>query len=303
MIPARNQEVLSMMVDDFWVDEDLLGIRISTYKETANHKPVHQIHYRFAETYPERLLLRGLREQKDYALECQQTIIQPSLKNRLMVSNNNPSKLVDSEEFNSYLKAVCAELEIVDDHGTPVHITMYSLRHANGAELAFCPEISGEEFSRVFAHNSRFSDDGYGYGSKHDELCRTAPFTKQVRDILSPGEDSESARPVTPMRLAKIQKDLHSHLIGIKSVCQENGCSPSFENCVFCDAYLPDPQYISEAELCCEILRKRIELCKDKNDDEALQFNERQLSVYVTFIQRAEEYKEGDTNGGETNKH
>ena len=106
MIPARNQEVLSMMVDDFWVDEDLLGIRISTYKETANHKPVHQIHYRFAETYPERLLLRGLREQKDYALECQQTIIQPSLKNRLMVSNNNPSKLVDSEEFNSYLTEI-----------------------------------------------------------------------------------------------------------------------------------------------------------------------------------------------------
>lgn len=288
LIPGRNQEVLSMTVDDFSVREDLLEIRMPTYKETANHRAVYQTHYRLAEEYPERLLLRSLREQKEYAL--QQEDIGGA---RLMVSPRNPKRAVSSSEFNAYLEEVCEELGVTDAYGEPAHITMYSLRHANGAELARSTEIDRKEFSRVFAHNSQYSDDSYGYASKRDELQYTAPFTQQVREKLSP-QDGSLAQVVTPMRLARLQEEPDTHLIGAQSLCREKRCAPQFMRCVFCEEYRPDPQFIPEAERCCEMLRQRIERCRMTEDEVNLAFNEKQLSAYVKFIQRAEEGREVD---------
>ena len=289
LIPCRNQEALSMMASDFSVREALLEIRIPTYKEAANHRPVYQPHYRLAEEYPERLLLRSLQEQKEYALQRQEDIEEA----RLMVSPRNPQRVVTPSEFNAYLEDICEELGVTDAYGGPARITMYSLRHANGAELARSTEIDRREFSRVFAHNSQYSDDSYGYASKHDERQYTAPFTQQVREELSP-RDGSLAQVITPMRLKRLQKEPDTHLIGAQSLCREKRCTPQFMRCVFCESYRPDPQFIPEAEQCCEMLRQRIDRCQMMEDVENLQFNEQQLAAYVEFIRRAEAGREVD---------
>ena len=302
LIPCRNHEAFSMMIDDFSVNDDLLEVRIPTFKETANHLPVYLSHYRLAKEYPERLLVHSLQEQRAYATNCQTHIEDPNLKYRLMISPRNPKKLVSSNEFNAFLEDICDELGITDAYGNPTHITMYSLRHANGAEMAQFPEITPQVFSRTFAHNSNFSDDGYGYASKHDEMLYTAPFVQQVHNELFPQDACSAAQHVTPTHLARLQREPFSHLIGPQSVCQERGCTPQFTHCVFCENYIPDPYFISEAERCCIVLQQRIEHCRVNGDDSALQFNEQQLSTYIKFIQRAEVQKGGETNGRPAHK-
>ena len=291
MIPGRNQEVLSMMVDDYSVREDLLEVCIPTYKETANHRPVYQSHYRLANDYPENLLVRSLQEQRAYALQCHEHIMEERFLRRLMISPRNPQRVVTSSEFNAYLEDVCEELGVIDAYGEPARITMYSLRHANGAEMSRSTEIGPQEFSRAFAHNSQYSDDSYGYASKRDELQYTAPFTQQVREKLSP-QDGHLAQVVTPMRMTRLQKEPDTNLIGTQSLCREKGCTPQFMRCVFCESYRPDPQFVPEAEQCCELLRQRIERCRVTKDDENLQFNEQQLAAYMEFIRRAKETKD-----------
>ena len=294
MIPSRNQEVLSMQVDDFVVDENLLEIRIPTYKESANHRPAYQSHYRLANEYPENLLVRSLQEQRAYALKCYSSLSKEGEVRRLMVSPRKPQKVVSSSEFNAYLEDVCEELGVSDAYGKPARITMYSLRHANGAAMSRSTEIGPQEFSRAFAHNSQYSDDSYGYASKHDELQHTAPFTQRLRDTLLPQDTDCAARPVTAMRLKRLRNENGSYLIGTHSVCQEKECVPQFMRCVFCEEYRPDSQFIPEAEQCCELLRQRIDRCRATNDNENLEFNEHQLGVYMEFIRRAENGREAD---------
>jgi len=282
-----------MMVDDYSVREDLLEVCIPTYKDTANHRPVYQSHYRLANEYPEKLLVRSLQEQREYALQCHEHIAEARFLRRLMISPRNPQRVVTSSEFNTYLEDVCEELGVIDAYGEPARITMYSLRHANGAEMSRSTEIRPQEFSRAFAHNSQYSDDSYGYASKHDELQYTAPFTQQVREKLSP-QDGYLAQVVTPMRMARLQKEPDTNLIGTQSLCHEKGCTPQFMRCVFCESYRPNPKFIPEAEQCCEMLRQRIEHCRMAGDMENLRFNEKQLAAYVEFIQRAEDGREVD---------
>ena len=162
--------------------------------------------------------------------------------------------------------------------------------------------IGPQEFTRAFTHNSPYSDDSYGYASKYDELQHTASFTQQIRDELSAADTGSAGQFITPMRLERLQADPHSHLIGTHSVCQEKNCTPEFMRCVFCESYLPDPQFIPDAEQCCAILQQRIERCRTVGDSAAVQFNEKQLSAYSKFIQRAEERKGGDTYGGSSRK-
>ena len=104
LIPSRDHEALFMLVDAFSVNEDLLEIRIPTYKETANHHAVYQSHYRFASEYPENLLLRCLQEQQSYAMKCQKHIEEERFRRRLMVSPRNPKRLVTADEFNTFWK-------------------------------------------------------------------------------------------------------------------------------------------------------------------------------------------------------
>ena len=281
-----------MWVDDFSVDEDLLEIRIPTYKESANHRPAYQSHYRLVNEYPECLLVRSLREQREYALKHCGTFSEESVPCRLMVSPRNPQRVVSSGEFNAYLEEVCEKLGVTDAYGNPTHVTMYSLRHANGAAMSQSTEVGPQEFSRAFAHNSKFSDDSYGYASKHDELQHTAPFTQRVRDTFLSQNAGSTARPVTAMRLERLRNESDSYLIGIHSVCQEKGCVPQFLRCVFCESYQADPSFIPEAEMCSELLRKRIEHCRIVADVENLHFNEQQLAAYEEFVRRAEKRRE-----------
>ena len=287
LIPGRNQEVLSVDIDCFSVTDDLLKIQIPTYKETANHEAYYQTHYRLATEYPECILLQCLEEQRIYACLHQSDIENPKLRNKLMVSPRAPSRVVSASEFNTYLKHICEDLGVTDALGEAEYITMYSLRHANGSELAFFPEVTQSEYTRVFAHTSDLSDDSYAYASKHDELLHTAPFTQLVRNALSP-QDNTPVRYVSSKRLKSLQVDPETRLIGNGAVCQQKSCIPQFNRCVFCEEYSPNPQFIAAAEQCCEQLRQRIGLCKDRNDCSNLQFNEEQLSVYMTFIRRAE---------------
>ena len=74
------------------------------------------------------------------------------------MSPRNPKRLVTADEFNAFLEDVCEEQGITDAYGKHTKITMYSLRHANGAEMASSNGFSREEFTRAFAHNSRYSD-------------------------------------------------------------------------------------------------------------------------------------------------
>lgn len=288
MIPSRDHEALSMMIDGLTVSEDLMEISFPTHKETANHRGVEVKHHRYADKYPESLLLRSLQEQKEYALKCQKRIEEDRFKDRLFVSPRNPKRLTTADEFNAFLEDVCEEQGITDAYGNPTKITMYSLRHANGAEMAASVEFSREEFTRAFAHNSRYSDDSYSYASKHDELCATAPHTEAVRSVLtsSTAEDSP-AQLVSPTRMERMQADTQTKLIGATSLCQEKGCVPQFQHCVFCESFRPDPQFLAEAEQCCALLQERIERCRITGDSEAIQFNKRQLAAYTTFIQRA----------------
>ena len=278
-----------MLVGDFSVNDDLLEVRIPTYKETANHRPVYQSHYRLAAEYPEKLLLRSLQEQKKYAMKCHGSIAEKDALVRLMISPKNSKRVISSNEFNAYLENICKEQRVIDAYGKPAHITMYSLRHANGAEMARSTAIGPQEFSRAFAHNSHFSDDSYSYASKHDEMQYTAPFTRQVREQLSPQETNHLAQIITPMRLRRFQENPDVHLIGTHSVCLEKGCTPQFVRCVFCENYRADERYIPEAERCCEMLRKRIGHCRVTEDVVNLQFNELQLAAYTEFIRRAKE--------------
>lgn len=288
MIPSRDHEALFMLLDGFSVSEDLMEISFPTHKETANHRGIEVKHHRFADKHPENLLLRSLQEQKEYALKCQKHIEEDRFKDRLMVSPRNPKRLVTADEFNAFLEDVCEEQGITDAYGKPTKITMYSLRHANGAEMAASTEFSQEEFTRAFAHNSRYSDDSYTYASKHDELQATTLHTEAVRSALtsSTAEDSPT-QFVSPMRMKRMQADPQTKLIGVTSVCQEKGCVPQFQYCVFCESFRPDPQFLAEAEQCCALLQQRIEQCRTAGDSEALQLNERQLAAYTTFIQRA----------------
>lgn len=287
MIPGRDHEALFMMMDGFSVNEDLLEIRFPTHKETPNHRAVYEPHHRYADQYPENLLLRSLQEQKIYALKCQKHIEEDRFKARLFVSPRNPKKLVTADEFNAFLEDVCEEQGITDAYGKPTKITMYSLRHANGAEMAASAEFSQEEFTRAFAHNSRYSDDSYSYASKHDELQATALHTEAVRSVLTSSTVEDSpAQLVSPMRMERMQADPQTKLIGAVSVCQEKGCEPQFAHCVSCESFRPNPQYLAEAEQCCALLQQRIEHCRSAGDSEAMQFNERQLAAYITFIQR-----------------
>lgn len=288
MIPSRDHEALFMMMDGFSVSDDLMEIRFPTHKETPNHRAVCEPHHRYACKYPENLLLRSLQEQKEYAQKCQTSIEEECFKGRLMVSPRNPKRLVTADEFNAFLEDVCEEQGITDAYGKPTKITMYSLRHANGAEIAASPGFNHDEFTRAFAHNSRYSDDCYSYASKHDELHTYAPFTKSVHSALTqPAADSSAAQVVSPMRIGRLQKDPKVQLIGSDSVCHEKGCRPQLIHCIFCNAFLPDTQFIPEAEQCCEILRQRIDACKLARNTEDLAFNEQQLAAYTTFIQRA----------------
>lgn len=183
---------------------------------------------------------------------------------------------------------VCEEKGITDAYGKHTKITMYSLRHANGAEMASSNGFSREEFTRAFAHNSRYSDDSYSYASKYDELQATAPYTEAVRNTLTQSAaDTSVAQPISSMRLTRMRSDPQTQLIGTTAVCQEKNCSSQFEHCISCDSFKPDPKYITEAERCCELLENRIERCRITGDSEAIQFNERQLAAYTTFIQRA----------------
>lgn len=183
---------------------------------------------------------------------------------------------------------VCEEKGITDAYGKHTKITMYSLRHANGAEMASSNGFSREEFTRAFAHNSRYSDDSYSYASKYDELQATAPYTEAVHNVLTQSAaDTSVALPISPMRLTRMQSDPQTRLIGTTAVCQEKNCSPQFEYCISCDSFKPDSQYVTEAERCCELLEERIERCRAAGDDDALHFNERQLAAYTMFIQRA----------------
>lgn len=288
MIPSRDHETLFMLLDGFSVSEDLMEISFPTHKETPNHRGIEVKHHRYADQYPENLLLRSLQEQKEYAQRCQANIEEDRFKGRLMVSPRNPKRLVTADEFNAFLEDVCEEQGITDAYGKSTKITMYSLRHANGAEMAASAEFSREEFTRAFAHNSRYSDDSYSYASKHDELCATAPHTEAVRSVLtsSTAEDSP-AQLVSPTRMERMQADTQTKLIGATSVCQEKNCEPQFSHCVSCESFRPDPQYLAEAEQCCALLQQRIEQCRTAGDSEALQFNERQLAAYTMFIQRA----------------
>lgn len=277
-----------MMIDGLTVSEDLMEISFPTHKETANHRGVEVKHHRYADKYPESLLLRSLQEQKEYALKCQKRIEEERFKGRLMVSPRHPKRLVTADEFNAFLEEVCEDQNITDAHGKPTKITMYSLRHANGAEMASSAEFSREEFTRAFAHNSRYSDDSYSYASKHDELCATAPHTEAVRSALTSSTVEDSpAQLVSPVRMRRMQADTQTKLIGATSLCQEKGCEPQFSHCVSCESFRPDPQYLAEAEQCCALLQQRIEQCRTAGDSEALQFNERQLAAYTMFIQRA----------------
>lgn len=288
MIPSRDHEALSMMIDGLTVSEDLMEISFPTHKETANHRGVEVKHHRYADKYPESLLLRSLQEQKEYALKCQKHIEDDRFKGRLMVSPRNPKRLVTADEFNAFLEDVCEEQGITDAYGKSTKITMYSLRHANGAEMASSAEFSREEFTRAFAHNSRYSDDSYSYASKHDELCATAPYTEAVRSALTSSTVEDiPAQLVSSMRMERMQSDTQTKLIGATSVCQEKGCEPQFAHCVSCESFRPDPQYLAEAEQCCALLQQRIEQCRAAGDSETLQFSERQLAAYTTFIQRA----------------
>lgn len=288
MIPSRDHEALSMMIDGLTVSEDLMEISFPTHKETANHRGIEVKHHRYADQYPENLLLRSLQKQREYAQRCQSDIEEDRFRGRLMVSPRNPKRLVTADEFNAFLEEVCEEQGITDAYGNPTKITMYSLRHANGAEMAASNGFSREEFTRAFAHNSRYSDDSYSYASKHDELCATAPHTEAVRSVLtsSTAEDSP-AQLVSPTRMERMQADTQTKLIGATSLCQEKGCVPQFQHCVFCESFRPDPQFLAEAEQCCALLQERIERCRITGDSEAIQFNERQLAAYTMFIQRA----------------
>ena len=287
MIPSRDHEALSMMIDGLTVSEDLMEISFPTHKETANHRGVEVKHHRYADKYPESLLLRSLQEQKEYALKCQKHIEDDRFKGRLFVSPRNPKRLVTADEFNAFLEDVCEEQGITDAYGKHTKITMYSLRHANGAEMASSAEFSREEFTRAFAHNSRYSDDSYSYASKYDELQATAPYTEAVRNTLTQSAaDTSVAQPISSMRLARMQSDPQTQLIGTTAVCQEKNCSSQFEQCISCESFRPDPQYLAEAEQCCALLQQRIEQCRAAGDSETLQFNERQLAAYTMFIQR-----------------
>lgn len=287
LIPGRNPEAFSMRMDGFGIEEDLFWIKLPTYKETANHRAVEIEHYRYAEKYPENLLLRSLQEQKEYAKRCQKQLEDPEHKGRLMVSPRNPKRLVTSDEFNAFLEEVCEEQRVTDAYGNPAKITIYSLRHASGAMMAASTEVDRSEFTRAFAHNSRYSDDSYSYASEHDQLYEVAPYTAAVRGALTAvATEGSAAQIVSPMRLKRMQRDPQTQLIGTGSVCQEKGCTPQFEHCVFCNSFYPDTQYLTEAEECCELLRQRIEQCRDVGDEAALQANEKQLAVYEAFIQR-----------------
>ena len=288
MIPSRDHEALSMMIDGLTVSEDLMEISFPTHKETANHRGIEVKHHRYADQYPENLLLRSLQKQREYAQRCQSDIEEDRFRGRLMVSPRNPKRLVTADEFNAFLEEVCEEQGITDAYGNPTKITMYSLRHANGAEMAASNGFSREEFTRAFAHNSHYSDDSYSYASKHDELCATAPHTEAVRSALTSSTVEDSpAQLVSPVRMRRMQSDLQTQLVGVSSVCQEKGCVPQFQHCVSCESFRPDPQYLAEAEQCCALLQERIERCRITGDSEAIQFNERQLAAYTMFIQRA----------------
>ena len=277
-----------MLLDGFSVSEDLITINFPTHKETANHRGIEVKHHRYADQYPENLLLRSLQEQKEYAQRCQANIEEDRFKGRLFVSPRNPKRLVTADEFNAFLEDVCEEQGITDAYGKHTKITMYSLRHANGAEMASSVGFSREEFTRAFAHNSRYSDDSYSYASKHDELQATALHTEAVRSALTSSTVEDSpAQLVSPMRMERMQADTQTKLIGATSLCQEKGCEPQFLHCVFCESFRPDPQYLAEAEQCCALLQERIERCRITGDSEAIQFNERQLAAYTMFIQRA----------------
>lgn len=288
MIPSRDHETLFMLLAGFSVSEDLMEISFPTHKETPNHRGIEVKHHRYADQYPENLLLRSLQEQKEYAQRCQANIEEDRFKGRLMVSPRNPKRLVTADEFNAFLEDVCEEQGITDAYGKPTKITMYSLRHANGAEMAASNGFSREEFTRAFAHNSRYSDDSYSYASKHDELQATAPYTEAVHNVLTQSAaDTSVAQPISSMRLTRMQSDPQTRLIGTTAVCQEKNCSSQFEYCISCDSFKPDSQYVTEAERCCELLEERIERCRAAGDDDTLHFNERQLAAYTMFIQRA----------------
>jgi len=288
MIPSRDHEALLMLLDGFSVSEDLMEISFPTHKETPNHRGVEVKHHRYADQYPENLLLRSLQEQKEYSLKCQKHIEEERFKGRLMVSPRNPKRLITADEFNAFLEDVCEEQGITDAYGNPTKITMYSLRHANGAEMAASAEFSREEFTRAFAHNSRYADDSYSYASKHDELQATAPYTEAIRNALTQSAaDSSVVQPISPMRLTRMQSDPQTRLIGTTAVCQEKNCSSQFEYCISCDSFKPNSQYVTEAKRCCELLQKRIECCRAAGDDDTLQLNERLLVAYKKFIQRA----------------
>ena len=104
--------------------------------------------------------------------------------------------------------------------------------------------------------------------------------------LTSSAAEDIPAQLVSSMRMERMQSDPHTKLIGATSVCQEKGCEPQFAHCVSCESFRPDPQYLDEAEQCCALLQQRIEQCRAAGDSEALQFNERQLTAYITFIQR-----------------
>ena len=278
--PERVCEPLMMRIDGIEIDRELAILSIPTTKETPETTPVFDKYPLLVNGCYESILLKAVLEQKKYAQKHQKKTLQASVKGRLFLSTQNPTKLLTPKMINDYLKKVIQALDLRDANGQLCNYTYHALRHLKAVEFTSDAEIPSDLISSLFCH-SRESTVSSHYATPADvDILAISPMQESTEleqtKYLSRRFEQEAAKSGV-------------RIIGADAICYQDDqkCSAQYAQCWSgCLHFHPDPKFVSHAATICDILQRRIAAQKSEIDVNLseLSFDEYQLSLYQDFI-------------------
>lgn len=277
--PERVCEPLMMRIDGIKIDRELAILSIPTTKETPETTPVFDKYPLLVSGHFESILVKAVLEQKKYAQKHQKKTLQVSVKGRLFLSTQNPTKLLTSKTINDYLKRVIQTLDLRDENGQLCNYTYHALRHMKAVEFTSDAEIPADFISSLFCH-SRESTVGNYYATPADvDILAISPIQESMElkqtKYLSQRFNQEAAKSGV-------------RIIGADAMCYQDNqkCAAQYAQCWSgCPHFHPDPKFVPPASAICDILQRHIAAQKSKMDVNLseLSFDEYQLSLYQNF--------------------
>ena len=287
LIPNRISEVLTMDLDCItYPQPGVYNIIIPTFKETPFHIPEYKEYPRKIAGFCESILFASILEQQNMVRHLHD-VSSPTQGYLFLTDSGNP---VQTADFNRFLAQVIDENHIMTASGEPAKVTSHDLRHVAIGERLRGGIISPELTMLEANHHSIEQTIGYGYQSEHDEALHLGAITSAVINeafnIADTHKPTEEPKTLSQRKFERVKQMPQARIIPGYGLCTNATCTPRYEACLSCVHFSPDPIYYDYFVTAIDYIQARLTTLKGKHgSQDAIAYNEHQLSIYQRFIE------------------